>query len=292
MAMFWREALTSAAQVRPSMWEYNAVGRMDMYLAPAWWLAMLLGLAMGLWRRQQGVRLAGVWWFLLLIAANPAWLSLPGTGVVTNFALFIAVYLPASWFSGVLAARLIESDHRRKWVPVLAMLVMVSLGTWGARQRLDDPDPVTHALVTRPDIRAAAWIQANTPSDSRFLINSFLAYGGGTVVGTDAGWWLPLLAGRQATVPPISYSSELEPSSGYRQRIQELARQAQERGPDDPELLALLRREGVTHVYVGQRQGRVNYAGEKIIHPEQLVKSPNYSLVYRQDRVWVFEVAW
>jgi Family of unknown function (DUF6541) len=290
MALSWRRATTLPAEARPFTWEYNAVGRLDTYLAPVWWLALILGLGMGLWRRQRSVLLAGVWWLLSLVATNPSWLSLPGTGLITNFTLFIAAYLPAGLFSGALVAHLIESDRRQRWGPILAMLVLVSLGVWGTRQRMNDPAPAVHALVTRPDMRAAAWIQANTPPQSRFLINSFFTYDGSVVVGADAGWWLPLLAGRQVTVPPINYSSELDPGSDLWQQIDELAHQTQERDLDDPEVLALLRQAGVTHVYVGQRQGRVNYTGDHVIHPEQLVKSPHYELVYQQDRVWVFEI--
>jgi len=41
---------------------------------------------------------------------------------------------------------------------------------------------------------------------------------------------------------------------------------------------------------VGQRQGWVNYGGPYVLEPEQLLASPNYRLVYHQDRVWVFEL--
>jgi len=34
------------------------------------------------------------------------------------------------------------------------------------------------------------------------------AYGDSVIVGSDGGWWLPLLARRQTTLPPINYGSE------------------------------------------------------------------------------------
>jgi hypothetical protein len=44
-------------------------------------------------------------------------------------------------------------------------------------------------------------------------------------------------------------------------------------------------------VYLGQRQGRVNYSGPEILAPEELLSSPHYRLAYHQDRVWIFEIS-
>jgi len=149
---------------------------------------------------------------------------------------------------------------------------------------------MTHALVTRPDIRAAEWIQENTPQDARFLVNSFFAYDDTVIVGSDGGWWLPLLAQRQTTLPPLTYGSEGGPRPDYVQWINALTTEIQNKGIAHPDVLALLRERGVTHVYIGQRQGRVNYGGPYVLEPGQLLASPNFRLVYHQDRVWVFEV--
>ena len=49
-----------------------------------------------------------------------------------------------------------------------------------------------------------------------------------------------------------------------------------------PEALALLLKEGITHVYVGQRSGPIS--------AEELMKSPNFKLAYQNGPVYVFEV--
>jgi hypothetical protein len=286
---FWKQATTPPAQAHPFTWEYNAVGSLDTFLAPVWWLALILGLGLGLWRRQRSALLAGTWFLLLLVATNPGWLSLPGTGIITNFALFIAAYLPASLLSGNLA-QLARPTAGRAWFAAMLMLVLVSLGIWGARERLSDLDPARYALITRPDVRAAAWIQENTSQQSRFLVNSFFAYGGSAIVGSDAGWWLPLLAGRRNTVPPATYGTELAPDSLFRREVEDLAREVQTHDLDDPALVEALRQQKVTHVYVGQRQGRVNWTGPHTLTPTELLNSPCYRPVYHQDRVWIFEI--
>jgi hypothetical protein len=163
------------------------------------------------------------------------------------------------------------------------------VGIWGARARLNDLQVVSSVLATRPDIRAAEWIQENTPQDARFLVNSFFAYNDSAIVGSDGGWWLPLLAQRQTTLPPLTYSSERGPRPDYVGWINALAGEIQNKGIAHPNVLAFLRARGITYVYIGQRQGRVNYGGPYVLEPEQLLASPNFRLVYRQDRVWIFK---
>jgi len=290
--MFVIEITTPAKQTLALLREYNQIGDLRAFLAPLGWLTLVIGLGLGLWERMRGILLLAIWWLALLIITNPAWFSLPGTGIISNFALFIAAYVPAAIASGYLAARLMNAIGQRRSMLALAVLLTVGLGLWGATQRLSDLDPGSHALVTRPDLRAAAWIRDNTPTDSRLLINSFFAYGGTSPVGADGGWWLPLLAGRQVTVPPLAYGGEVPLEAEARGRIQALNMRLSESDPDNPDLLALLQAEGVTHVYVGQRQGRVNNPSRSPLDPHLLVQSANYQLVYRQDRVWIFEVVY
>jgi hypothetical protein len=59
------------------------------------------------------------------------------------------------------------------------------------------------------------------------------------------------------------------------------------KGVGDPAVLAMLRDRGVTHVYIGQQQGRVNYAGP-VIEPAALLADSRFAPVYHEDRVWVF----
>jgi hypothetical protein len=289
---YGKQLATPPSQAHPFMAEYNAIGPLTSYFGGVGWLAMLSGLGVGLWNRQRGVLLCGLWGGLLLFLANPAWLGLPGTGVVNNFSVVISVYVLAGLLCGALLVAAICPAERKGWRwlgPALAV-GCVAAGLWGARDRMGDLDLRGHAPVTRPDVAAAAWIGENTPEGACFLVNSFPAYGGGAVVGSDAGWWLPLLAERSNTVPPLSYVNEVPPESGVVLRVERLARLVQEVVPAQPEMAQALRREGVSHVYIGQRQGRVNYAGPDVLNPQAFLESPDYRAVYHQDRVWVFEI--
>jgi hypothetical protein len=280
--------------------DFNAIGNLSFYLPMVLWLLMFLCIAWGFWRNEKSVALLGLWWFLNLLATNPQWLHLPGQGVITNFTLFIASYIPAGvllgagfgWLQPILRKRFVPRKYPGSmWVySLLALLFLAGIGLGSIRQRLGDMQVNSSALVTRPDMRAAEWVQENTPHDARFLVNSFFAYGDSLIVGSDGGWWLPLLAKRQTTLPPITYGSEQGPRTDYISWINLLTREIQNKGITHSDILALLRERSVNYVYIGQREGRVNYNGPNILDPGKLLLEPSFRLVYHQDRVWIFEV--
>jgi hypothetical protein len=302
-----QQLTTPAAAVSIWMQQYNAIGDLFSYL-PVWlWLPLPLSIGWGLWRRQKGVALVGLWWFLILLVANPEWLRLPGEGTLSNFAVFIAAYIPAgvllgdtlgSWRMmgdalGLSTPAMLGIRSAQGWRNAFALvLLLLATGSalWGARERLGDVRVAQHNLVTRPDLRAAAWIPENTPYNARFLVNSFFAYGDTLIVGSDAGWWLPLLASRQTTLPPINYESEQGTRSDYVEWINALSAEIRNKGINHPDVLAKLGERDITHIYIGQRQGRVNYDGPYVLQPQQLLADSHFHPAYHQDRVWVFEV--
>ena len=109
-------------------------------------------------------------------------------------------------------------------------------------------------------------------------------------MGTDGGWWLPLLAQRQTNLPPLTYSAEAGPWPEYKAWINALPEMLARLGPDDPGVLAELQARGLTYAYLGDLQGRVNNPGKPLLDPIVLSKSPHYRPVYQEDRVWIFEI--
>jgi hypothetical protein len=155
---------------------------------------------------------------------------------------------------------------------------------------LNDLHPERYALLTRPDLRAASWIKDNLHPEATLLVNSFFAYGGTLIVGSDGGWWLPVLTKRHTTLPPLNYGTERGPRPDYRQWINELTKTINEKGLTSSVVLNMLHERKITQVYIGQRQGRVNYYGPGVFDPRQLSEDPHFRAVYHQDRVWIFEV--
>ena len=234
---------------------------------------------------------------LILLAANPEWLRLPGSGVISNFAVIIAAYIPAGVLIGAAAGWLAGltvhgAEIQRKFgvgIQLCLAVVVILCGFYGLQSRLKDDNPQVGALFTQADERAAHWIDANLPEQARLLVNAFFAYGDWVTVGSDGGWWLPLTAHRLTSLPPINYGNEKGIFADYRQQVNALQSEILAKGVDHPDVLRLLQERGIRYIYIGQRQGRVNNAGA-ILDPQVLLASPAFKPIYHQDRVYIFEV--
>jgi hypothetical protein len=287
--------------------QYSEIAHLISYLPIIFWLVTPLLIFWGLWRRDKNVLFISLWWFFIFLAANPQWLRLPGAGVITNFAVFIAAYFPISLIIGAsvgliiakIDIRRLSDTTRLRSIPtstiksssiVVMLITVITLSFWGARHRIKDVQPAEFALLSRPDIMASIWIENNLDDDVRFLVNSFFAYEGSAVVGSDGGWWLPLTASRATTLPPLTYASEDSSQPNFREWTNELVAEVEEKGIENPGVLKVLADRGVTHVYIGQRQGRVN-TSKPLLSIEQLLASPHYQLIYNKDRVWIFEIS-
>lgn len=264
------------------MAEYNAVGSLQSYLP--WPILGLAGLG-GLWslgRRRLGA-LVVLWIGVTVILINPHLVGLPGTGLITNFAGAIALYLPASILIGALLGEGVAwPAQRTRLIHYGLGAVVLVIGFWGARQRADCLEP-GYQLVAPADEQAMSWIRENTPSNARFLVNAFFAYGDSLVVGSDAGWWIPLLTGRSTTLPPLNYGSEASAEPDYWSQVNELVRRLQDSPLDDPATVQLLKENGVTHVYLGEKGG-------PLLKLEEMQRNPGYRPVYHHSQIWIFEL--
>ncbi len=290
-----------------SVWEqlnFIPFGRLFLDVPALLWMAAILGWLAGLWLHRQAATFVALWWALIVLAANPGWLGLPGTGLISNFTVLVAAYIPVSLLmpgTALAAVRIIDRVVQRRFGDLnesdlhaqlarLGAIAVLATGVWGAALRAGEVDEQGAGLVTRADLAAAEWIKAHTPAEAVFYVNQFFGFADSVAVGSDAGWWLPLLAGRQITLPPINYTLEDGPRPDYIAWVNELPRQVQTAGLTTHDTLAMLRARGVTHIYVGQRGGRVNYRGPHVIDPAALQASKDFSLAYEANDVWIFEL--
>ncbi len=257
-------------------------------LRPALLVMAALGALWGFWRRDRYVVLVIVWTVSLFVLANPHLLGLPGAGMVNNGAVIIALYIPGSilagFFSRYSGQTLVSAlegwpafGRLKRWsgYGLAAVVILVSL--WGAGNILQLLTPETF-FVTKSDLKAMDWIRENVPEGARFAINThfWLSY---AAIGTDAGYWIPFLTRRETSLPPMLYS---EGTYEYVDEVNALAEATIALSEND-DTLPILREDGVTHVYIGQRGGSLK--------PQRLLASPNYEAIYHQDGVWVFEIS-
>jgi len=258
-----------------------------LYL-PGWaWLSLALAAGWGLWHKNREVAIISLWWFFTLAAANPGWLNLPGDGLLSHGAVITGFYIPASILiavpTGIGIDKLIKLPI--KVTAPLLLTLIIAAGFWGAFQRRLEILPEV-IEVTRPDMKAMQWIRENTGPDARFLINAIsIFYADWWYVGTDAGWWIPLLTQRHTTTQHMMYGVENEIEPGQMMEFNQLTQLAIDNGLADPEVLSILESQGITHLYIGQRKNDI--LGTTA---DTLGNNPSFSEVYHQDGVWVFEI--
>jgi hypothetical protein len=240
------------------------------------------GLLWGLYKREQAVILTALWVVIAVLITNPTILGFPSTWLVNNASLAISLFVPLAILGGYLLASLqypishIKSPISNLQHLMLAIMITL-IALWGASGMLSILNPAT-VLATRDDVAAMDWIRRQVPCDARFLIN-VRHWQGGTYVGTDGGYWIPLLTGRDTVLPPAVYIyGSAEYVKGINDRAEDIV--AIE-SFDEESTRQLLEDNGVTHVYVGARGGSIT--------PQMLMDSPYYRPVYSNGAVWIFQ---
>jgi hypothetical protein len=257
-----------------------------------WYLLILgaLGALASLGARRWMLAAMIPWTVLVASVAAGQLVGLPGLGLMQSFAVIIALYIPISlacgWMFGALAAML---RARVAAAPAIIAAAALALTVVGLQQQATILTP-SSIIVTHPDIQAMRWIDTNTPTDARFLVNGFRIYGGRSAVGADAGWWLPLLAHRANTMPPqYAMVNEVPTPIDYTRRIVDLVADLEGNAPGSPVGIRALCANEVTHVYIGQGQGSVGAGARSLIDPAGLLRSPAFQLIYQHDLVLVFK---
>lgn len=298
---------TPASRVSSATLEYNLIGDLRLYLPVVMWWLIGAAVIYFLFRRNGNALILTFWWIAIFLMANPAYFGLPGTGILSNFAVLISAYIPASILVGAAIGDLpgrFELNASRgnsdtclgsrslsmRIASVMIGFLIIIIGLYGARLRLRDIKPSQHALVTYPDLYASEWIRNNLPQEAKFLVNSFFAYGGSLIVGSDAGWWLPLTSGRQTMLPPMPYVSEKGPWRDYISETNSLVELINGKGIRDQIVKDALAERHITHIYIGQQGGRVNAPSPPYLNPEKLLEDPDLAMIYHKDRVWIFEI--
>jgi hypothetical protein len=262
----------------------NLMPMTPFYLKGAILMLAVLGVFCALARRTWWVGLFAVWTLLLILVAIPHVFGLPGAGVVTVFASYIALYLTVIPLAAY--ALSVGQDLIIAWWPrfgyLVATAVLVAVSIWGLRwqQHLLDPK---HQIFWPADAKAMEWIRANAPVDALFLVNMEPGYGGTMFVGTDGGWWIPLLTQRQSTLPPMTYGSELAASPDYSQQINEFAFALREHPLPSDKGIRLARETGIDYIYVGAHSEQRDK-----IDAEALRQHPAFRVVYEHEGVVIF----
>lgn len=240
------------------------------------------GLKFPLWTRPKLAPTIGLAVALAILVTNPNLLGLRNSWVISNDSLIITGFLPVALLSGYAVAALMELIawqlpwRIQRLVNVVAAIGLLLAALYFGDGMLSVVNPVT-ILATDADVKAAAWIRANTPPTARFLVNA-RPWQEGAYAAPDGGGWLPVLADRQVTLPPVSYTYANSPA--LIERVTRLARTVAE-AQQAEDVLPIMDETGASYVYIGARGGTLK--------PEMFRSRPDFRQVYATDGVWVFE---
>lgn len=254
------------------------------------WVGAIAALLLALWWRKNLAVPLVVWGVGCFIVTNPFYVRLPGTGVLSNFALFLGLYIPLSLIWGWLVSMGIKWVTSNKaigqWALVALLLIFIATGT---HRQFATVNPFFQ-MVTAADLAVFQWVEQNVSQDSLFAVNGFLAFSDTTVVGSDAGWWLPQYTLRASMLPPILYGVE---QSGYdAQALRQFEIDIRSSGGAAELLFPPLCAVDVTHIFLGQRRGTVGYDPPPPLFPEDwLQENPAFTLLYQQEKaqIWQFD---
>ena len=245
-------------------------------------------------KRQWQVVGFGLWILLVSLARAASLLHFPASNMMESFSVIIALYIPIAVLAGWLLSQLALLAERfgGAWMQIGLFSVVLLLAVWSGWQSRDIAKAQFFGMAFRPDLRAMAWIRDHVPEDSLFLVESFLSNLDKAASGSDAGWWLALLAQRGSMLPPkYALMNEQPNQPGYTQQVLELVGGLESAPPDTPEGLKKLCDWGITHIYVGQRQGQACDGCLQLYQPQQLDDDPAFQLIYRMDRVSIYALS-
>lgn len=275
---FTAKLATPATAVPDAVRSYNdATGGPTAYIPlPFWLLAAGAAAYSARAGRRSGLLVAG-WSIAVWLAANPGLLGLPGAGILSNFAINIAAYIPIAAIIGSAAPS-----------STFVSLAVAAAAAYGLAVRPADVQPAPHSMAAAPDVRAAQWVRSAIYDDVLIAVNGFVPTPGGYVAGTDGGWWLRVLSGRRTTIPPMQSQAETQPTPDALERVRALASLTDGSLPAE-QAVPRLRALGVTHIYVGQIQGTSNHppGGLTVAALDAL---PAVRAIYREDRVGLYEI--
>jgi len=164
---------------------------------------------------------------------------------------------------------------------IVALLAGMGIGAFHLPRLIYTGD-----FYLRPgDLVAMGWIEDNVPEGTFFVANGIQPeWSPGWIIGVDAGYWIPLLAHRATTPPPMIYPLEWGGSSDLLAGLGASHEVLLGQGSGGSPTGEVLGEYGITHIFTDAQHWP--------LMPRKLSQDSHLKEIYRQDRVWVFEVGW
>lgn len=250
---------------------------------PDWvWLTCLIATLYGVTKKKVSIILVLIWAVMLFLILNPAWVGLPGDGVIDDLSIYIIFYIPITGIISIFIADIIDLLDRKigKTIEPVVVVIVVIFSLVGINNQRKTVDQHRYAYLTWPDRYAMRWIRESVPQESKILVNFEYSYGKSLISGIDSGWWIPYLASRGTNLPPLIFGSEQSFGGNYYAEVMELGAYITEESLTDPSVVQHFLELGYEYVFIGRHPLRSAYPFQA-----ELETSDYYDLVYDVDGV-------
>jgi len=276
--------LATAAQMAEALTTYYEFPWSSVGLAGQPWLLTLAVLAavVGLACFNQVTMLSLAWVGLLYLLGSTYVLGIPLLNLTNLGAVLIMLYLPIALLIGAATGALAErlaTPWRTRFNQVVVSVALVA-GLLMAPVRVRDIEAFRY-FVTPPDLAAMAWINANTPEDALFAVNTHF-WVPTMAHGTDGGYWIPYFTGRQITAGVMLLGLA---DYAYQSKILTLSRSVQ-RLASEPNAVDELRVLGVDYIYIGAGG---NFDGSGFV-VQPLEQAGQVEVVYQDGAVFILRI--
>ncbi len=139
-----------------------------------------------------------------------------------------------------------------------------------------------NVYVKSGDINAMNWIKENTENNTTFLINSYSTdFLPEFITGIDGGYWIPILAKKNVTIPPMSYLIEKPLDKNYFEKVVAMSKATESINSEST--IKFLIKNNISYIYLGSR-------GVGTLRLENLTNNPYVEPVYSKDGIWIFKL--
>ena len=230
------------------------------------------------WLTRSKIVIAMTLWSVISLIPSRYLMLLDTVSVVIS--LFVPAAIVIAWGLQAVVNSLdkinLPKAFRFGLAPLLLFLLAMN-GIWATFAY-----PVTLDGYLRPsDLKAFTYITEQLPADAKFMVNlERFPFSDILMVGSDGGYWIPLLTNRQTVVPPMTFTNERVASPDYADKLRQMEQLNSQMTSDEG--LELLAEENIGYIYIGERGGQIK-AGD-------LLGSSHFKVVYEDKPIYIFEV--
>lgn len=230
------------------------------------------------WLMRSRIVIAMTAWSLISLIPSRHLMLLDTISVVIS--LFVPTAIIIAWGLQALVNALDKIILPKAVKLGLAPLILFLLAMSGLWTTLAYPISLD-GYLSPSDLKAFAYITEQLPEDARFMVNlKRFPFSDLLMVGSDGGYWLPLLTNRQTVVPPMTFTNERVASPDYADKLRQMEQLNDQLTSDEG--LKLLAEENIGYVYIGKRGGQIN--------ADDLLSSSHFKVVYEDKPLYIFEV--